>query len=398
MNYRQAQWKRRLEAIPNAPFIWLGKWLGYVIKKPADTRYFLFFPSADIGGSPKVNADILQLIDKRNPLVIFSKKAKNNGFYSLFYREGITVLDLSKQIDNKGYHVLNIIWRGILSTWINQTPEAIILGGECIYFYKIVQHIKPSVRVIEVSHLNTWLNFNQAYIPFIDYRIVSTPKLKRYFEQQYASNGVPNQYLSRLQFIDNWVDIPALKSNQHEGLKVLFVGRGAPQKRVPIISAIAEELMMENRDFSFTFVGDVMPLLSPFVQKHATIYEFVQDKDLLASLYDDADVLILTSAYEGLPIVVMDMMARGKVVISTAVDGIPDYIHHMENGLLIHELIDEEKIKLEAIQLLTMLAENPSIYRTLGDRARELACHRFSRKSFETSYSVLLDIPTRDPA
>jgi glycosyltransferase involved in cell wall biosynthesis len=94
----------------------------------------------------------------------------------------------------------------------------------------------------------------------------------------------------------------------------------------------------------------------------------------------------------------MDMMARGKVVLSTAVDGIPDYIQHMQNGLLIHELIDEEKIKREAIQLLTMLVENPSLYRTLGDRARELACHRFSRKAFETSYSVLLDITARDSA
>jgi glycosyltransferase involved in cell wall biosynthesis len=115
-----------------------------------------------------------------------------------------------------------------------------------------------------------------------------------------------------------------------------------------------------------------------------------QDKNLLSSLYDDADVLILTSAYEGLPIVVMDMMARGKVVISTAVDGIPDYIKHMDNGLLIQELVDEEKIKLEAIRLLKMLAESKGKVLEIGGKARQLAIQKFDKQVFSENYLQIL--------
>ncbi len=45
-------------------------------------------------------------------------------------------------------------------------------------------------------------------------------------------------------------------------------------------------------------------------------------------IYNETDILLLTSAFEGLPVVVMMMMAYGRVVISTAVNGIPDYIKH----------------------------------------------------------------------
>src|SRR4029077_18847221 len=103
---------------------------------------------------------------------------------------------------------------------------------------------------------------------------------------------------------------------------VLFVGRGAPQKRVHLISKIAERLFKQSDNIHFTFVGDVTDLLSEEVVAKSTIYEFVEDKAFLYSLYDRSDILLLTSAYEGLPIVVMDMMVRGKVVLSTAVDGI----------------------------------------------------------------------------
>ena len=64
---------------------------------------------------------------------------------------------------------------------------------------------------------------------------------------------------------------------------------------------------------------------------------------------------LLTSAYEGLPIAVMEMMAHGKVVVSTAVDGIPDYITNGENGFLLENNTDENKIIEEGISVLKIL-------------------------------------------
>lgn len=392
MNYRQACIKRDIEALILSPFVLLGKIIGYI--KPLKSKHtiFLFFPSADIGGSPKVNADILHLLKNHNPLVIFSKKANNNGFKELFYSSNCKILDLHQWIDNKYYHFMNVIFRGIISTWINQVENPIVFGGECMYFYKIIPHVKKSTKVVELCHLNTWINYTQGFVKYIDLRIASTPKLKRYFEKQYQENGVPTKYLQRLEYIDNWVEIPTFKPKVSTGINVLFVGRGAPQKRVHIISAVAEQLLQSEKNISFTFVGDVLQIISPYVKEHATVFEFITEKEKLAAIYDHADILILTSAFEGLPIVVMDMMARGKVVISTAVDGIPDYITHMQSGILIQELDDEEKIKYSAIDYILQLKNNHSLLDSIGLQARNRAMELFQRELFETTYRNIFEI------
>jgi L-malate glycosyltransferase len=391
MNYKQAVLKRNIELILIAPFIFIGKIVGYFYKLKTPTNIFLFFPSMDIGGSPKVNLDIINLLKDKKPLIIFSKKPNNNGFKAQYEATGCKVLDLHKIIDNKYLHFLNIIFRGIISTWINNSPHSIVFGGECIYFYKIVPHVKPSVRKIELSHLDAWLNYNQSFIKYIDWRITSTPKLKRNIENLYKTNGVPEKYLNRLLYIDNFVEIPEIEIDKNEQLSVLFVGRGSPQKRVHIVSAIAEAMLKDGVPINFTFVGDVTHLVSDYVAENCKIFEYIKEKEALNAIYNNADVLILTSAFEGLPIVVMDMMARAKVVLSTAVDGIPDFIETNKNGILIEEINNEDVIKQHAIKALNNLISNRNILESLGVNARITASQKFSREVFEKKYLKIFD-------
>jgi glycosyltransferase involved in cell wall biosynthesis len=52
------------------------------------------------------------------------------------------------------------------------------------------------------------------------------------------------------------------------------------------------------------------------------------------SLYDRADVMVLTSRSEGIPLVVMEAMARGKVVLAPAITGIPELVIPGKTGFL----------------------------------------------------------------
>jgi glycosyltransferase involved in cell wall biosynthesis len=391
MNYRQARIKRHLEDCLVFPFILIGRMLAWFMKPPIETSCFLFFPSADLGGAPKVNADITSLLRTKNPLIVFSKKPKNNGFLSLFQLNETHILDLHRAIDQKAWHWLNFIWRGILSAWINKAESPLVIGGECMYFYKIVPWLKPHVRVIEIAHLDTWLNYNQAFVPNIDVRICSTPKLKRTIETQYQQNGVPSSFAERIVFIDNWVTIPPPSEMPPTNtLQLLFVGRGAPQKRVYLLSKIAEILLRNGRPVHFTFVGDVETQLSEYVKENSTCYWNISDPAKLNEVYLASHMLVLTSAYEGLPIVVMDMMVRGRVVLSTAVDGIPDYIHHQENGLLICEVLNETILCEEAVALIESVLANPEQLQVLGKEARKQALQQFSKEAFEKAYWKIL--------
>ncbi|HEX4375018.1 MAG TPA: hypothetical protein VHZ50_17060, partial [Puia sp.] len=97
MTYKNALLKRRLEFAGTLPFVLIGKLYSKIFPLHNSTSLFLFFSSADLGGAIKVNADISNCISSKKPLIIFSKKPKNNGYLNLF--EGFQILDLHKKID-----------------------------------------------------------------------------------------------------------------------------------------------------------------------------------------------------------------------------------------------------------------------------------------------------------
>jgi glycosyltransferase involved in cell wall biosynthesis len=389
MTYKAAVRKRNIELVIMFPFVVFGKLAGTLFPLKPQRNIFLFFPSSDLGGSIKVNADITECIKDKEPVIIFSKKPKNNQFRNLFEIEGVRIIDLHKYIDYKIYHFVNFFFRGVLAAWINKSERPVIFGGESLFFYKMLPHVKKSAKKIELCHLNTWINYSLAFAKYIDLRIFSTPKIKRDVEDIYNRNHLPRSYFDKLVFIDNKVDIPPLKESENDILQVLYVGRGAPQKRVHLIAEIARQMHQAGERIQFSFVGDVENLIPDDVRKYVALYGNVGNVKELHEIYMNSDVLILTSAYEGLPIVIMDMMARGKIVISTAVDGIPDYITHMENGLLITEK-EETKIIQQGAEFLKLLITNPELKSEIGRKSYHYALKHFSGETFCQTYRKIL--------
>ena len=265
-----------------------------------------------------------------------------------------------------------------------------MIGGESLFFYKVFPYVKKELRFIEISHLNTWFNFTQAFVKDIDARVFSTAKLKRDAEELYQKNNLPEEWNNRLHFIDNMVDMPTLSPHKNAQMEVVFIGRGSPQKRVYLIAAIAKKLHEINAAVHFSFVGDVDKIFNIEDYTYCTFYGNVRDRNQMESIYQESDVLLLTSAFEGLPIAIMEMMAYGKVVVSTAVDGIPDYITSGENGFLLKNNPDEDKIIEEAVAVLTKLSADKNLLENIGKNSRIYAENHFSEKVFKERYEELL--------
>ncbi len=92
------------------------------------------------------------------------------------------------------------------------------------------------------------------------------------------------------------------------------------------------------------------------------------------NLLREADVFVLPSYYEGLPVGVLEAMACGVPVVATSVGGIPDVIEDRVNGLL----VDPGEPEVLARAIVTILTDD-----ALRARLRE-AAHRDVRKWFST--------------
>lgn len=383
MTYKQALWKRKIESIFAWPIVILGKWLSPWCRPRGNPRIFIFCPSADIGGANLINVDLLNCIKDQNPQVIFSKRPKDNLFLDLFQQTGVPLWDLHHLVDYKWYHFINIFYRGVLAAWVNKKPEAVVIGGESLYFHKVLPWLDKEVRSLELSHLGTWFPYTQSFLQDIDVRIFSTKRLQKDAEEFYQKQHIPEKFFQRLIFIESMLSLseePLFEG--HEQMEVIFIGRGSPQKRVYLIAKIAREMHQQGLPVHFAFAGNVSNIIRAADYPYCTFYGNVKERSKLQAIRRKSDVLLLTSAFEGLPVVVMEMMGEGKAIVSTAVNAIPDYIKDGENGFLIPNHKDEQQIVSDGVEKLKKLSQNRELLQQMGHRNRAYALSHFGKDRF----------------
>ncbi|WP_169945919.1 glycosyltransferase [Microbispora sp. H11081] len=111
-----------------------------------------------------------------------------------------------------------------------------------------------------------------------------------------------------------------------------------PQKNHRLLVRAAAEVVRRRPDALFLLAGDG-PLREEVVREVAArgLGEHVRVLGRFphaARLVAAADLLVLSSDYEGLPVVVMEALAAGVPVVSTRVGGVPDLVVSGRNGIL----------------------------------------------------------------
>ena len=364
------------------PLIFIGYLLGFLLKNNLKKASIVcLLRNADIGGSTLVHADILEILKDKKLVLVFTKITVNNNFLDRFTNTKGEIYDVSKLIDNKILHVINIVYRGVLVNHINNSKLEKVIGAECLYFYKLLPYLRRNLVTIDITHVNKWQHYTIRFIDFINLRIYSSIGIKRETVQQYHASNLNSELISRLKFIEYKTDVLEYSEPNNNKLEVIYIGRGSNQKRVHLIGAIAAAAYKQNLNINFSFIGDVSNVLPVVEYPFCKFYGNVTDKKKLQELERNCDVLLLTSLFEGLPLVVMEMMALGRVVVSTAVSSIPDYIEDNVTGKLIWSK-NETEIVQEAITILKQLSENYSEVKSIGINARAFAIEKFNPDKF----------------
>ena len=137
---------------------------------------------------------------------------------------------------------------------------------------------------------------------------------------------------------------------------VLFFGRLNITKGIDKLIEVAKEISKERKDIYFVFRGPDEGMRS-LVEKtskenrNIILIKETRDKEEIAKTYQAADVYVLPSYREGLPLTLFEAMASGLPVIASPVNGIPYEMKEPENGFLV-KYGDLSSLKKRILQIL----------------------------------------------
>jgi colanic acid/amylovoran biosynthesis glycosyltransferase len=133
---------------------------------------------------------------------------------------------------------------------------------------------------------------------------------------------------------------PAPKAREAGPVRLLSVGRLTSAKGQWLLVQACAALQRECIEFELTVVGDgpdrtrlTESVSSQDLQGRVRFTGALNQTEVLAELAR-ADVFVLPSLAEGIPVVLMEAMASGVPCVTSPVNGIPELIEHERNGLL----------------------------------------------------------------
>lgn len=204
---------------------------------------------------------------------------------------------------------------------------------------------------------NGVMAWGQLHLPG---QLIANSRLAR---QRAIAEGVE---LENIKLVRNVVNINGLgrkskggNGNGNGQVRILFAGRLTQQKRPDRFLQVLQKIVQRspNLNFKATIVGDG-PLRHGLEKRAESLrltpkyLEFLGELADLRSTYLEADMLVLTSDWEGTPNVVLEAMASSMPVVATRVGGVPDIVEHGKTGYLA-EPHDEDSMVENIASLIT---------------------------------------------
>ena len=176
------------------------------------------------------------------------------------------------------------------------------------------------------------------------------------------------------------------KYNLPEGkIRVCNVGQFIERKGCWVLLEAIEILRKQRDDIFFLWLG-TSPLDKKTVENIGKYnlngsFRFLSANEIgtrrtdLLTLWNTADIFVLPSLEEGLPMALIEAMALGKPCIASNINAIPEAVKHLETGILL-----KPGNATELARAIGRLADDSELRVKLGENARKSVFENFEEK------------------
>ena len=127
-------------------------------------------------------------------------------------------------------------------------------------------------------------------------------------------------------------------NNKYEIFDIIYLGRLTYAKNPERLIKIIRNIKVKGYNIKVAIVGTgelygkIKKLINDFkLNGNVKLFGYVTNP---YKILNDSKILVMTSRYEGTPMVALEAMALGKPIISTPTDGLKDIVRQNKNGFL----------------------------------------------------------------
>lgn len=195
---------------------------------------------------------------------------------------------------------------------------------------------------------------------------------------QYDMNSLHSEGIfANTHLVYNGVDVPQQQPSATASFPtgyaktVLCIARVAKPKRHDIFIECAKRLPQ----YAFVWIGNLAP-----VDNVPDNVFFLGNIPNAAAYCKQADLFVLPSNYEGLPIVILEAMCQGKAIVASKVGGISEMVIDNKNGFAVP---NDSAIFAERIQYIL---GNDEVLQQFSDYSLQLYKNRFTNQKMVEGY------------
>lgn len=286
---------------------------------------FVLSPGKYIGGAERYVQNMFRAMCRQDKLKIIVAISHNREFYFECTNNDMSSLYLGDTLNEASAKLSGFLKDTMATAVVSNGYHSSYL----IFLTKLKNFFQNGgSKFIDIKHGWITTNFSERFKTFLDklisifydFIILVNPSMER---------GLKLVSKKKLVFIPSAIslekDLICTQSDKSNPFKVLLIGRLAEEKRFKLV---IEALSYIPKDvWQLTVVGDG-PISDNL--RNLSIQKNIQDRvnfmgyqENVIQFYQDADLLVISSINEGCPLVALEAMAYGVLVLSTSVGYMP---------------------------------------------------------------------------